>query len=1414
MQAGAVNIKLMADIADLQAKMREVEKLMGSSAQSFANTQRAAEQMGLSAGVVSKQMDQVGISARQTANAMRMIPMQMTDVVTSLSSGMSPMQVLIQQGGQIKDSFGSMGAALRGVGQYLVGLVNPLTMGAAAVAALGAAYFQGSKEADEFRKQILMTGNAAGTSVDQLAGMAAQMDRSFGVTTAQAAEALAAMAGTGQVGSASLKQYAQLAIDMEKSFGQSIGKTAQHFAELGKDPVEASKRLNESMNYLTAATYQQIRAAKELGQDERAAALAQDAYAQAMKARAGTMTENLGYIEGAWRKVTSFAREAWDAMLGVGRADSVQERLDKLRKQLEDRQESLRQYGNRGGLFGDDTATQVAKLKEQIAFLQETERMQKRAGDAAAERAAKEKAGIEEVDRKFKEQEEAKRKAQAAAEAAARAQEQLVSSGVKLYGDLIAKESGLAADFSEKWDQLGAAYAAGRLSLDELTRAQAALLAQQPLMVKAREDEARLLKQIADAQARTVDQAWKQVDAVQGQINSQRAANLTFGQGKSALAELTLAELEQQMAALEASGDVIPGYTAALQVRIDKQRELIALMKDGEVLEANDKAAKAAAAEWKRTAESIERALTDALMRGFEAGKGFGRNLKDALVNMFKTMVLRPIIQATVTGTLGLGGSQAMAGQGGGLLGNSASLLGIGDTISKVYSTITGGFTALGDSVAFAAQDIGAWLTTNTTGVLNQAGSTLMQSSGALGTAASYAGGMLAGYSIGKAISGQYTTGLGKNTLEVAGTAIGAIFGGPIGAAIGGAIGGLVNRAFGMGAKSVTGEGISGTFAADSGASVQSYSTWFQKGGWFRSNKSGTNYASVSTELDDFLDAAIMMTARATREYAQVVGLSADAISGFSKAINISLKDLDQAGREKAIAAAISGFGDDLAKLVLGEAGKALQRQGETAAAALVRLATALGSVNDVLKSLGQNMLGSSLVGAGNAQALLDLFGGIDAYAQAAGQYLQGFYSEAERLALAQTRVRDALSQIGVVMPASLEAYRRLVEAQDLNTESGQRQYTALLQLAPAFQEVTQAAEAAAQAAKQEAQAQIEALRASGKSISEWLATLRIGASAPAASMGTARQEYLIALNLARANDQSALGSITGLADQYIAAAKVQATSRSQFNAIVAQVGAEVAGLPAVKGYQQESLAILGLINESIGLVGADQLAALGLVNTGVETVGGYTGDTTLNTGEALKVAAKQIEALVFMNNDGLLAVSKNTASSLDYLAAMRDYLKNIDGSTAKTAANPVVVNQSGGGGGVIGKVLSFFGFATGGVFDGQGIYNQPTPFTFGNGQLGVMAEAGPEAVMPLERMSDGALGVRALPSFVYSQATANDGSAEMAALVAEVKALRVQVQELQSNTRATAVSSDKQARILDRVTQGNDSIMTQQVTP
>lgn len=49
-----------------------------------------------------------GISVGQYSAAMRTLPAQFTDIATQLAGGQSPFLILLQQGGQIKDQFGSV----------------------------------------------------------------------------------------------------------------------------------------------------------------------------------------------------------------------------------------------------------------------------------------------------------------------------------------------------------------------------------------------------------------------------------------------------------------------------------------------------------------------------------------------------------------------------------------------------------------------------------------------------------------------------------------------------------------------------------------------------------------------------------------------------------------------------------------------------------------------------------------------------------------------------------------------------------------------------------------------------------------------------------------------------------------------------------------------------------------------------------------------------------------------------------------------------------------------------------------------------------------------------------------------------------------------------------------------------------
>lgn len=351
-----------------------------------ASKQQAA--VARAAASTVKPMDQLGMSAKQTSMALRQVPMQVTDIVTGLASGQAPMQVLLQQGGQLKDMFGGIAPAAKALGGYVAGLINPFTVAAAAAGALAYAYSRGSKEADAYNSAIILTGNAAGTTAGALQAMASRVSDVVG-TQHKAAEVVAAFAANGNIAGNSIERFAQLAVRLERDAGQSVSKTVEIFASLGKDPVAASVKLNEATRHLTSEVYLQIKALEDMGRASEAAALAQDAYFNTMSQRTSNLEGNLGLIEGAWRAVAEAASWAWDKMLGIGRTKTLQDQMQEMQAQLKLRLEqgplnpltaSSHEKGN------ENLRQRIAALANVIDLQSVSAQQEKEANDRAAAR--------------------------------------------------------------------------------------------------------------------------------------------------------------------------------------------------------------------------------------------------------------------------------------------------------------------------------------------------------------------------------------------------------------------------------------------------------------------------------------------------------------------------------------------------------------------------------------------------------------------------------------------------------------------------------------------------------------------------------------------------------------------------------------------------------------------------------------------------------------------------------------------------------------------------------------------------------------------------------------------------------------------------------------------------------------------
>jgi hypothetical protein len=481
---------------------------------------------------------------------------------------------------------------------------------------------------------------------------------------------------------------------------------------------------------------------------------------------------------------------------------------------------------------------------------------------------------------------------------------------------LLAESAGLAGDFYDKWNRLNAMYANGTYNVQQLTAAQAELLAKQPAIKKAAEEEAKAKELLAKADLAAAEAHTKHIadmfaglDKLKAEAKAQQELNDRIGLTKESIAELDAAKLEEQATTLEGLAikrldkDLDEVQYGLYKAQAEELRKLAVLKREGAAKQVAVDQAKAAADAWKKTSEEIERALTDALMRGFEGGKGIAQNFRDAVVNMFKTLILRPIVQGIVQPIAGgvtnavMGGAVAMAG------GNSGN--GAFSTVSNLYS----GYNML----------------TGTTGLLSS-GTTLGWLTGAssvapTSVAAANVVGGVGGDALGTLIAaegwgGAAATGALTATAEgaaAAGTASGTVASGMASALASIPVWGWILLAIAVFGKQLFGHKTvgSGLAGAVNGSDFSGFSYEFQKGGVFRSDR--TKYNELDQKVDTGFDQMIEPLTDSFNDIGKAIGAGAKLMDGFHYEFRLALADFDEAGKQKEIQRFMASMTDSMA---------------------------------------------------------------------------------------------------------------------------------------------------------------------------------------------------------------------------------------------------------------------------------------------------------------------------------------------------------------------------------------------------------------------------------------------------------------------------------------------------------------------
>lgn len=675
-------------------------------------------------------VDQLGMSAKAMAAATRGLPAQFTDIVVSLQGGQRPMTVLLQQGGQLKDMFNGLVPAARAMGGYVAGLVNPFTLAAGAVALLGAAYMKGASEPEAFKRAVIETGGVAGVTAGQLQDMSRRVGDVVG-TQGKAAAALNLFAREAKIGAGSMEQFAAAAVRWEKATGTAVEDTVEKFADLGKAPLEAALKLNEGMNFLTATTYEQIRALELQGRSADAAAVAQKAYADALNDRAPRLMQNLGVLEKAWKGVGDVARWAWDGMLDIGRPGTLEDRIskqaftvqaledklmarlssgkatgnlseliraavqeqerldkeyiaelgkgqsDKARKELLDQAQFRAAYLTDAGRTTKPQQRQLAVEKETAAFRKAVKGLEEGTEDYRKVYAAH-KAALADIDKRYEDKDSGKGSAGADSEAARlRAR--------------ITEEKALAVELAQRGLQTSKLNEFERRSAEigELLKGNMKAQVRSSLeRSKALADEAGALVR-ANAETKSFqesrDKYFSSLEDSVSKISLEAQAVedqvATYDMSKAALEQLAIARLEERKAALQGF-DGAEREIDLIEQEIDARKRLGAAIQSKDIKDAQKKATEEMARDWERTVDKygdvFRQGFADMMNNGKDGWKSFTKSLtttfKTTVADQIYRMLAQPFvvrIAASLIGITGAGaaGAAGVAAAPGGVLG-------------------------------------------------------------------------------------------------------------------------------------------------------------------------------------------------------------------------------------------------------------------------------------------------------------------------------------------------------------------------------------------------------------------------------------------------------------------------------------------------------------------------------------------------------------------------------------------------------------------------------------------------------------------------------------------------------------------------------------------------------------------------
>lgn len=345
------SLKQQADsIGKTRAELLEMKAAqlgVSTEAAPFINALKQQEQ------ALKKQqnaMGLAGISAGQYKMAMRQLPAQITDVVTSLASGMPVWLVAIQQGGQIKDSFGGIGNTFK----VLLSYINPLTVGAVALgvalAAIAKAGYDSWKSQRDLANALVLTGGYAATTTGQITSLTDEINKTSSATVGSIQAIATSLAQSGKYSINQIKAIMKTTAEWAAQTGESEKTITGYFDSIAKDPVKGLAELNDQFNFLKEGQLTYIESLRKTKGETAAAEAATKLFADTMDKRLKDIADSATPLETMWTDIKKWAADSWkwvgDHTVGALNliVDTVSSIINVIRKLITDGDAMIAQF--------------------------------------------------------------------------------------------------------------------------------------------------------------------------------------------------------------------------------------------------------------------------------------------------------------------------------------------------------------------------------------------------------------------------------------------------------------------------------------------------------------------------------------------------------------------------------------------------------------------------------------------------------------------------------------------------------------------------------------------------------------------------------------------------------------------------------------------------------------------------------------------------------------------------------------------------------------------------------------------------------------------------------------------------------------------------------------------------------------